>query len=840
MDETNEIQKRMTSSITKKEESREKAFVRLMMFGKIGQAAKFINNDDAIKGVHQLNNEIKGILSEKHPSGREADPSILLQHNAPSPQPVIFEEIDAEKIHKIARNMKGSGGPTHVESDSWKEFLCSKSHGNASNQLCQAVADLAKILSTEDVHPDSLTEYNSCRLIPLDKGVTKDLTPGVRPIGVGEVLKRIIGKALISVIKDDIVNAAGPLQTCTGLRAGIEASIHAMRRIFDDDDSEAIILVDAENAFNNLNRKAALHNIRELCPPFYQYLHNTYQKPANLIISGEAGKYETILSQEGSTQGDVIAMHKYGLGIKPLTSELSNAINTERCKQAWYADDSSAAGRLVEMRKWWNTLCTAGPKYGYFPLPTKTILIVKEEYFMKAEEVFADTGVTITKRGERHMGAVIGTINFKKEYVNGKVEKWVKDIDELSKIAKDEPQYALSSFTKAISHRWTYAQRTIPDIRNLFQPLENVIREKFIPSLVGRRVSDVERRIMALPVRLGGMGITNPVSSSDDEFLASSEITDSLANIIYHQEQDFTNYNKEDVDRIIKRMKIEKEKKIEDELNEILNVVDDKTKRSLELAREKGAGLWLTALPIKSLGYTLNKQEFKDSVCMRYGWRIANTPSHCQCGQKNDIDHTLCCKKGGYVSMRHNQIRDMEAELMREVCKDVKVEPELLPLETDRIRNGNLANKARLDVSGNGVWGPFEKTFLDIRVMHPNAPSYRNKSISQVYATHEKEKKRSYNERVIQIEKGTFTPIVMSTSGGMGNEANRHHKRIATLIAAKRKEDYADVMNYIRTRLRFCLLRSTLIAIRGVRGRQKNDHTTPISEISFNLLDDNQ
>ena len=208
---------------------------------------------------------------------------------------------------------------------------------------------------------------------------------------------------------------------------------------------------------------------------------------------------------------------------------------------------------------------------------------------------------------------------------------------------------------------------------------------------------------MALPVRLGGMGITNPVLSSDDEFLASSEITDSLANIIYHQEKDFTNYNKEDVNRIIKRMKINKEKKIEDELNDRLNVVDDKTKRSLELAREKGAGLWLTALPIKSLGYTLNKQEFKDSVCMRYGWRIANTPSHCQCGQKNDIDHTLCCKKGGYVSMRHNQIRDMEAELMREVCKDVKVEPELLPLETDRIRDGNLANKARLDVSGNGV-----------------------------------------------------------------------------------------------------------------------------------------
>jgi len=109
-----------------------------------------------------------------------------------------------------------------------------------------------------------------------------------------------------------------------------------------------------------------------------------------------------------------------------------------------------------------------------------------------------------------------------------------------------------------------------------------------------------------------------------------------------------------------------------------------------------------------------------------------------------------------------------------------------------------------------------------------------------VYVTHEKEKKRSYNERVIQIEKGTFTPIVMSTSGGMGNEANRHHKRIATLISIKRKEEYSDVMNYIRTRLRFCLLKSTLMAVRGVRGRQKKEYTTPISEISFNLIDENQ
>ena len=89
-----------------------------------------------------------------------------------------------------------------------------------------------------------------------------------------------------------------------------------------------------------------------------------------------------------------------------------------------------------------------------------------------------------------------------------------------------------------------------------------------------------------------------------------------------------------------------------------------------------------------------------------------------------------------------------------------------MPLDNNLMRNANDAENARLDVS--------ERTFLDIRVMHPNASSYVDKSIDQVYTPLEKEKKRAYNERMTQMEKGTLTPIVMSTSGGVGNEADRH------------------------------------------------------------------
>ena len=75
---------------------------------------------------------------------------------------------------------------------------------------------------------------------------------------------------------------------------------------------------------------------------------------------------------------------------------------------------------------------------------------------------------------------------------------------------------------------------------------------------------------------------------------------------------------------------------------------------------EKGASSWLSVLPIKAIGYALNKQEFTDVICMRYGWKVKGIPTHCACGETNSVDYSLICKLGGYTSMRHNSVRDSE------------------------------------------------------------------------------------------------------------------------------------------------------------------------------------
>ena len=129
----------------------------------------------------------------------------------------------------------------------------------------------------------------------------------------------------------------------------------------------------------------------------------------------------------------------------------------------------------------------------------------------------------------------------------------------------------------------------------------------------------------------------------------------------------------------------------------------------------------------------------------------------------------------------------------------------------------------------------FERTFYDIRVMHPNAPSYQTKEIPALYIKHENEKKTKYNNRIITVEKGTFTPLVYSTFGECGPEAKRYHKRLAQLISRKRNEEYHYVVNHIRRKIRFALLRSVLVALRGERGR-KPGATKPLASTSFNMI----
>ena len=151
---------------------------------------------------------------------------------------------------------KGAVGPSRIGAHCWRR-LCT-SFKSASDDLCHSLALLARRLCVSSLDPKGLSSLLACRLIALDK------CPGVRPIGICETARRII---VLSVAKADLQEAAGSLQLCAGQIAGIEAAVHAA---FSNDDVDAVLLVDASNAFNSLNRDVALHNIQ---PGLVNYSH---------------------------------------------------------------------------------------------------------------------------------------------------------------------------------------------------------------------------------------------------------------------------------------------------------------------------------------------------------------------------------------------------------------------------------------------------------------------------------------------------------------------------------------------------------------------------------------
>ena len=230
-------------------------------------------------------------LKEKHPDAQRAKLGSLLFGPVEDIPDSVYQGINGELVREAALRTKGSGGPSGVDANGFKRILSCKSFKRSSINLCESIATLTRRLCSEFVDPLTIEPIVASRLIPLDNGE-------VRPIGVGKVIRRIIGKCVTRVAKQDVINASGAMQVCAGQKSGGEATIHAMCNIFEADETDAALLVDASNAFNSLKRAAVLNNIRVLCPLIATYVTNTYCVPARLFVVGGS----ELKSAEGTTQ----------------------------------------------------------------------------------------------------------------------------------------------------------------------------------------------------------------------------------------------------------------------------------------------------------------------------------------------------------------------------------------------------------------------------------------------------------------------------------------------------------------------------------------------------------
>ena len=251
-----------------------------------------------------LSNKTLEYLKQKRSDPKKSLSETLRQDPFRLIHPVPYDNINEYLILIIwtAILTKADCEPSGLDANGWRRILTSRKFGTSSSDRRKAFANfMKKPCSKEPQFTHSLEVFTANRLIPLD------INSSLRPVGVEEVLRRIAGNIVIMLCKKDFTKAAWSLQLSASQDAGADAAIHALRHIFADFDTDAVLLIDAENAFNSTNRKLTLQSLKIICAAIASYTINCYATPWNLFIIGGA----EILYSKGTTQGDPTAMRAY-------------------------------------------------------------------------------------------------------------------------------------------------------------------------------------------------------------------------------------------------------------------------------------------------------------------------------------------------------------------------------------------------------------------------------------------------------------------------------------------------------------------------------------------------
>ena len=209
--------------------------------------------------------------------------------------------------------------------------------------------------------------------------------------------------------------------------------------------------------------------------------------------------------------------------------------------------------------------------------------------------------------------------------MGSKVKEGISEVTLLAEFATCQPQACYAAFAFGLRHKRTYFMRTLPNIEDLLEPLERAISDVLILSLKEHNCSVAERKLLALPARLGGLGMTNPSESVESEYSASIKMSAPLVEKIMAQSHEIP--DDADVRRLMHAVRKEKDDDLKGKLEELKVSLPLRTQRAVDLASEKGASSWLTAVPLKDMNFDLSKREFRDALRLRYDWPIPDGPS---------------------------------------------------------------------------------------------------------------------------------------------------------------------------------------------------------------------
>ncbi|CAB9501557.1 expressed unknown protein [Seminavis robusta] len=285
-------------------EQRARRFQHLMLQGEVRRAVRFItareqfgvllptaHTDDG-KGTER---SVLDILKSKHPSPTPINFAQLPKFDAPPPAFVDLQ-ITPEITEQVAGKLSGACGLGGTDGPTLKNWLLR--YRRASTHLRAAFGLFAQWQA------NNLVPWAAIRALNANRGMALDKFPGVRPIGIGNIERRYIAKCVLAVAGPAAAAAAGTSQLSVGLKAGIEGAVHTANHVWDHhlgssdslDSDFGFLIIDASNAFNELNRTAMLYTVRHLWPEGARFTFNSYKHWSLVIFHDSTAEQLTLSS----------------------------------------------------------------------------------------------------------------------------------------------------------------------------------------------------------------------------------------------------------------------------------------------------------------------------------------------------------------------------------------------------------------------------------------------------------------------------------------------------------------------------------------------------------------
>ena len=773
--------------------------------GQFGRAAKALFSDGL---VSKSDESLKDLLS-LHPS---ADPPVFSGRDE---SPLAYQ-VESEFVHKSLKSFPSgtAAGPSRWFPEHFVHAVECPTPQTAARTL-ESLNRVVNILAAGQA-PSSLSPW----LCSANLFATAKPKGGVRPIAVGEVLRRLTAKCLAKAANAEARDFLCPHQLGVATSGGSEAIVHATKMTVkkcSEHGHQGVLTVDFENAFNTLDRTEILLQVRNRLPGLSAFVEFTYGHYSRLLFE------DVILnSEKGVQQGDPLGPLIFAVTLHSLVESLKSEVPglTLNC---WYLDDGICAGDEDSLLKALEFVTSNGLHLGLKVKHSKCELWAPVE--------FLSIPVSIPRaasNGFELLGAPIGDTEFSVKVLDKRISKATKCLEKLPLL--DDPQLSLGiTRTCLAAPKLTYSLRTQPPSQPVaasLQVFDELLRDA-LSVIVGSPVPDLAWSQSSLPIKDGGFGVRQARDQHIPAFLGSScqsahlvsfltecDITDTPE--FLRASNDFREHS-ESVNTPGFTQEAFQEKLDKATYNAFFSSLPDSREQArLQSLSLPYAGAWLTAVPIKGLGLHLLPAEFQAAVRYRLGLPVFKSARRCPACPSGILDvlgdHAVACGGSGGRISRHDRLRD--------IFFNATTAASLAPIKEQRnLIPGERSKPGDIFVP---TWSAGRPAAFDVTVTSPLQLSLLSRAAETPGASLEvaEDRKFSKHEKNCEEQGISFFPLAVETLGGRSALAIKTLKSVAILADARRSGSRDARVAPVRLlqSLSVCLMRgnATIIVSRAI------------------------